>query len=660
MTPPDPPASRRRPPSGQAAGGPALPVAHLRRTVDAEAIRRIAGDEATLAWRALENLPGVFLWILDHEMRLVSTREGGTVHGPSSDLLGRSVLELMPPAEAAQLAQEYGAALAGEEREFLFVNPFTEAAYDTTVGPLRDGDGKVVGLIVVGRDVTKQRKAERRTETLLERFFAAFENAPLPMVILNADGSVRTGNAKLRTMAGRTQEGIVGRDLPSLFDPRDRDRLTAVLPGLLSGETSGATVEARMLLPGEAPAECSLHITGRAADDEESGVTVHIVDMTEQRRHDAQLRYLAGHDTLTGLLNRVRFEEAIETHLDTCSRYGQDGAVVLVDVDHFKQINDAHGRPAGDAQLVEITGLIQRGLPSDATIGRLGGDEFGVLLPTGGLVEVMAVAERIRASAHDHARVARASGRVSFTLSIGVAAFTAEVAAPADVLVLAEHAVSAAKTSGRDRVAVPELVVGPGERRAQTAIGRLRRAIRDERFELHAQPIVRLTDDRVSQYELLVRMRDEDGELVPPGAFLPLAEHYGLIGEIDAWVVREGIAALAKVGEDITFQVNISGRSLGHPALLDNITNSLRTHAVTPKRLVFELTETAAIENVNQARVFAETLRDLGCELALDDFGSGFGGLHYLKHLPFTYLKIDGEFIADVATNETDERIVEG
>jgi diguanylate cyclase (GGDEF)-like protein/PAS domain S-box-containing protein len=497
-------------------------------------------------------------------------------------------------------------------------------------------------------------------ETILERFFTAFENAPLPMVVLNADGKVRVSNAKIRAMSGKTQEQIAGSDLPSLFDPRDRDRLATVLPGLLSGETSGSTVEARMLVPGEPSAPCSLHITGRAPDDEESGVTVHIVDMTEQRRHDAQLRYLAGHDTLTGLLNRARFEEAIETHLDTCSRYGQDGAVVLVNVDHFKQINDAHGRTAGDAQLVEITGLIQRGLPNDATIGRLGGDEFGVLLPTGGLVEVMAVAERIRASAHDHARVARASGRVSFTLSIGVAAFTDEVAAPADVLVLAEHAVTTAKTSGRDRVAVPELVIRPGERRAQTAIGRLRRAIRDERFELHAQPIVRLSDDRVSQYELLVRMRDEDGELVPPNAFLPLAEHYGLIGEIDAWVVRHGIAALAEIDADVAFQINISGRSLGYPALLDGIESSLRTHAVAARRIVFELTETAAIENVSQARVFAETLRSLGCELALDDFGSGFGGLHYLKHLPFTYLKIDGEFVADVATNQTDERIVEG
>ncbi len=661
MSPPEPPYSRRPAVREHATERPSLPAAHRRRASDVDAITRIAGDESMLARRVLENIPGIFVTILDREFRMVSLSAQAVLGGvPAEQLLGRSVLEMLPPSESAQLAPQYAAGLRGQERSFVFFQSEQGRTFDMTVGPLRDGAGDVVGLIIAGRDITKQAHAERRLETQLERFLAAFEDAPLPMVILNAQGGLRLGNAKLRDLTGLDADTMRGRTLPTLFDARDVHRLDAVLPGLLSGSTSAATCEARLLLPGEPPVSCSLHLTGRAASDPESGVTVHIVDQTEQRRHDAQLRYLAGHDSLTGLPNRARFEEAIERHLDTCSRYGHDGAVILINVDHFKQINDAHGRVAGDAQLVEITGLIQRGLPGDAVVGRLDGDEFGVLLSSGGLVEVMATAERIRSGAQDHARVARAAGRVGFTLSIGVAAFTPEVAAPADVLVLAEHAVVTAKSGGRDRIAVPELVSYPGERRSQTAIGRLRRAIRDERFELHAQPIVRLADDVVSQYELLVRMRDEDGGLLSPSAFLPLAEHYGLIGEIDAWVARTGVAALATLDHDLCFQVNISGRSLSYPALLDGIAESLKASAVAAPRLIFELTETAAIANVPQALAFAETLRDLGCELALDDFGAGFGGLHYLKHLPFSYLKIDGEFIADLAANPTDQLIVDG
>jgi diguanylate cyclase (GGDEF)-like protein/PAS domain S-box-containing protein len=622
---------------------------------------RIAGDEGVLAKQVLENIPGLIVTVLDLEMRVVSMRRAAVVNGVAApNILGRSILELFSPADAAQLAQEYGAALQGQERRFRFIRPDTDITYDTVAGPLRDATGRIVGIIVTARDVTAQVAAEGRVARQLARFLEAFEHAPLPMVVIDADGTVRVGNAELRELTGRTHEWLSSRPFTSIIDPRDRERIDAMLVGLISGAVPRETVEARLLVAEEPAASCIFHLTARDPSDASSGITVHIVDQTEQRRHDAQLRYLTGHDTLTGLVNRARFEEAIEAHLENCVRYGYDGAVFLIDVDHFRQINDAHGRGTGDQQLIEVTGLLKRGLPDSAVVGRLGGDEFGVLLAGGELSEAMTAAKKILFAAHDQANAARAAGRVTFTMSIGVAAITSEVSVPADVLVLAEHAVTTAKRGGRDRVAAPELVVRPGERRSQTAIGRLRRAIRDERFELHAQPIVRLADDHVSQYELLVRMRDDDGELVPPGAFLPLAEHYGLIGEIDSWVARSAVAALAPIENDCRLQVNISGRSLGYPALLDGIADGLRQHRIAAGRLVFELTETAAIANVPQALAFAERLRDLGCQLALDDFGAGFSGLHYLKHLPFSYLKIDGEFIADVARNRTDQMIVEG
>ncbi len=443
---------------------------------------------------------------------------------------------------------------------------------------------------------------------------------------------------------GRSRASLLGRSIVQLVDARDREALESVLPSLTSGTLESAVISARLPSPDDLPGSCEIHLTGRDPRTPESSVIVQIVDHSERHRHDAQLRYLAGHDSLTGLLNRARFEEAVEAHLENCSRFTYEGAMLLVDIDHFRQVNDVHGRAAGDRQLVELTGLLQRGLDDSAVVARLERDEFAVLLTQGGRDEAVAVGQRLRAAAHDLARAARATRRPSFTLSIGVAPITDETPTPADVIVLAEHAVARAKHSGRDRVLAPELLEDrPRGRASQTAIGRLRAAIREERFELHAQPIVRLADDAVSQYELLVRMRDEDGELVPPGAFLPLAEHYGLVGEIDAWVARTAVAALGSVNRDVLFQLNLSGRSLGtRRSWMASPTGSVRTRW----RLngsCFELTETAAIANLPLAAAFAERLRGLGCELALDDFGAGFGGLQYLKHLPCSYVKIDGD-----------------
>ncbi|MEH3054786.1 MAG: EAL domain-containing protein [Patulibacter minatonensis] len=642
-----------------------------RRETDAEAIARLAGDEATFAVHVLDAIPGVLVTILDAEGRIVSLRSRAEAlpGRSSSDLLGRRLADELPPPEAAAMTAAHAQAMRGVEQSFrLMGSPgFGTRTLDITTGPLhagQAGEQRIVGVVVVGRDVTDLVRAERRLTATVDRIRTVFQKAPLPMAMLGASGAISDVNDEFCALVGRSRTALLGRPIAALLDPRDRETLHAVLPGLLAGERESSTVEARLHARDEAPSACEIHLTGRDPHDAEGTVIVQIVDRSERHQYDAQLRYLSGHDTLTGLLNRARFEETVEAHLENCTRFAYEGAMLLVDIDHFREVNDVHGRTAGDRQLVELTGLLQRGLDGSAVVARLERDEFAVLLTEGDRSDALEAGERLRNAAHDHARAARATRRPAFTLSIGVAPITPETPTPADVIVLAEHAVARAKHAGRDRVLAPELIAseraGRSGKPSQTAIGRLRSAIREERFELHAQPIVRLADDAVSQYELLVRMRDEDGELVPPGAFLPLAEHYGLVGEIDAWVARTAIDALGGVDRDVLFQLNLSGRSLGHPALLDGIADGLRAHSVAAKRLIFELTETAAIANLPLAAAFAERLRGLGCELALDDFGAGFGGLQYLKHLPCSYVKIDGEFIAGVAGSETDQVILEG
>lgn len=639
-----------------------------RRETDAEAIARISGDERTFALHVLDAIPGVFVTILDPDGRIVSLRSRAeALPGRSAaDLLGRRLVDELPGPEAAAVAAAHAQALRGIEHSFrVDLSEVGGSTVDLTSGPLHAGPGgeeRIVGTVLVGRDVTDLVRAQERLSAAVDRFLTVFRKAPVAMALLAPTGAISEVNDEFAALVGRGRSGLLGRSLVQLFDPRDREAFEAVLPGLRAGTLESASIEARLQAHGDLPAPCRVQFTGRDRLQPDGNVIVQVVDRSEQHRHDAQLRYLAGHDSLTGLLNRARFEEALEAHLESCARFAYDGAMLLVDIDHFRQVNDVHGRAAGDRQLVELTGLLQRGLHGSAVVARLERDEFAVLLPDGDRAAALEVGERLLAAARDLARAARATKRPSFTLSIGVAPITPETPTPADVIILAEHAVARAKHGGRDRVLAPELLGthGLGHRSSQTAIGRLRGAIREERFELHAQPIVRLADDAVSQYELLVRMRDEDGELVPPAAFLPLAEHYGLVGEIDAWVARTAVAALAATDRDVLFQLNLSGRSLGHPALLDGIADGLRAHAVAARRLVFELTETAAIANLPQAAAFAERLRGLGCEIALDDFGAGFGGLQYLKHLPCSYVKIDGEFVAGVAANPTDQAILDG
>lgn len=639
-----------------------------RRQTDAEATARLAGDEATFALHVLDAIPGVLVTILDPDGRIVSlrARDEALPGRSSAELLGRRLVDELPPVEAAAFGAGHAQAMRGIEQSFR-IEMTADAGGRTlnvTVGPLHDGPGgedRIVGTVIVARDVTELVRTQARLASTLDRLVSVFKKAPLPMAMLSSSGALLDVNEEFGALVGRSRASLLGRSIVQLVDARDREALESVLPSLTSGTLESAVISVRLPSPDDLPGSCEIHLTGRDPRTPESSVIVQIVDHSERHRHDAQLRYLAGHDSLTGLLNRARFEEAVEAHLENCSRFTYEGAMLLVDIDHFRQVNDVHGRAAGDRQLVELTGLLQRGLDDSAVVARLERDEFAVLLTQGGRDEAVAVGQRLRAAAHDLARAARATRRPSFTLSIGVAPITDETPTPADVIVLAEHAVARAKHSGRDRVLAPELLEDrPRGRASQTAIGRLRAAIREERFELHAQPIVRLADDAVSQYELLVRMRDEDGELVPPGAFLPLAEHYGLVGEIDAWVARTAVAALGSVNRDVLFQLNLSGRSLGHPALLDGIADGLRSHSVAAQRLVFELTETAAIANLPLAAAFAERLRGLGCELALDDFGAGFGGLQYLKHLPCSYVKIDGEFIAGIAGSNVDQVILEG
>lgn len=385
-------------------------------------------------------------------------------------------------------------------------------------------------------------------------------------------------------------------------------------------------------------------------------------DVSERKRFEDQLLDLANHDPLTGLFNRRRFNEEIERQLSTARRYGMTGALLFLDLDQFKDVNDSRGHRAGDDLLVALARLLRERLRETDVIARLGGDEFAVLLPHTDETEAGLVAQSLLDAIRGETFTI-AGSPFGVTASIGVALFPAHASTASELLSSADLAMYEAKERGRNRISVfaQEL---DWQARIESRIGwqhRIREALEHDRFVLHAQPILDLQTGSVSQYELLIRAAEVDGELVLPGVFLGIAERSGLIQDIDRWVVQRAIktlAELAAAGRDARVEVNLSAKAFSDRGLLPLIQGSLASAGVEPARLVLEVTETAAIANIDEAREFIETLRAIGCRFALDDFGVGFSSFAHLKYLPVDYLKIDGSFIRELSQSEVDQHLV--
>ncbi len=385
----------------------------------------------------------------------------------------------------------------------------------------------------------------------------------------------------------------------------------------------------------------------------------------DRRRHESELRYQADHDPLTGLLNRRAFERRLEEHLARGARYGHAGAVLVVDLDDFKGVNDTLGHSAGDELIGRVAGALASRLRESDTLARLGGDEFAVLTPVGDRAEAERLAQLLLGVVRrEHAARGPGGPERPMTASIGLAPLDgAQPPSAEEALINADLAMYDAKEAGRDR---SETYGGTSRGQARIEarlqwVERIRAALDEDRLVLYAQPVVETATGRTTQHELLVRMVDERGEVIPPGSFLPIAERFGLIREIDRWVVTRAIRSLGEhraQGRRPTVELNLSAHSLGDSQLAAHIGRELRAAGVHATQLIFEVTETTAIGNITAARAFAERLGELGCRFALDDFGAGFGSFYYLKHLPFDYIKIDGEFVRNCTSDPTDRLVI--
>ncbi|HVF80159.1 MAG TPA: PAS domain S-box protein [Solirubrobacteraceae bacterium] len=521
-----------------------------------------------------------------------------------------------------------------------------------------------------GRDITERTLMEQALREAEQRFRTAFDGAPIGVCLLSLDradpGRVLQANPALAELLGRSVDDLDDVPINSLMHPEDHAAIHARLATLTDGRSSHIELEKRLMHRSGHPVWALISAARLPTTSNQPAVAVtHVMDISDRKRFEGQLQHLADHDALTGLFNRRRFNEEVQRALMHAKRFGEHGAVLFLDLDGFKFVNDSLGHAAGDELIIRVAKLLAGALRETDTLARVGGDEFAILLPRCDQAAAMRVAEKLLVTLRRAATAVRDDRSARVSSSIGIALFADKGELTADEIVVeADIAMYDAKEAGKDRYAIYDHSEGRPEPISirENWNDRLSDAVENDRFVLHAQTIIPICSNGVQAFELLLRLPDDHGDLIPPAAFLSNAERFGVIEQIDRWVLHQAVAHLHAshaAGHDLMLSVNVSGKTMGDPTFGAYVARQLAQHSLAPQRLMIEITETAAITNIGRARTLARELQTLGCRLALDDFGAGFASFYYLKHLNFDYLKIDGEFIANLRDTPTDRLVVE-
>jgi diguanylate cyclase (GGDEF)-like protein/PAS domain S-box-containing protein len=587
----------------------------------------------------------------------------------------------VPPPAAALSSAPSSAAAAGTPNALLLL-PIVLVLALAAVAAIWGGRARRRAALAEER----VRDAERRLREAERRHRALVEDNGVGMWQVSPTGETLYVNAAMcELLEVETPQEVAGKSYDLFFTPesvaairreralRDRGTVSSYeveLVGRRGGRRhlmmSGAPVfgeDGRL----QSVIGTCLDITGRRRAEE------------EQRRHEAQLGHLADHDALTDLLNRRRFERELRLALARAGQQRAGGALLWCDIDHFKHVNDSLGHRTGDELLVKVAASLRDHVRSDEVLARLGGDEFAVLLPRAGAEEADRLAQRLLDAVRS-ITVKLGGKPVRTTISIGIVLFPEHGSTAEELLSRADLAMYEAKRDGRNRRRLFDGGHEWQERLSSEMAGaeRLREALEGSGFELYLQPVVELRPARRTagkgdggdgdggrgdgaRFEALLRMRGPGGTVLEPAEFLGTAARFGMMREIDRWVLAAAIRLIAQEaasGREIHLDVNLSGDAFADPALLPWIEGAIAEAGIPARCLALEITETAAVTDLEQARRFIEALRRLGCQLAIDDFGVGYSSFYYLKHLPVDLLKIDGSFIHDLARNPVSQHLV--
>jgi diguanylate cyclase (GGDEF)-like protein/PAS domain S-box-containing protein len=545
------------------------------------------------------------------------------------------------------------------------------ATLDEVVGRIRDtgrlepldvgGDDELgtlstnVALMVEALDESR-REIEAAKNASDSKYRLLIDNLAEAVFVLDRGGVIQYVSPGIRSILGYEPEALVGREMRSLLNTESGDLLSGRLGRGLTA--AGTQLALQVRTHEDILLEAEVILT--PLDDPSGDVQGILRDVTARRRYESELLHIASHDFLTGLCNRRRFEEELGRELARARRHGSCGAVLWLDLDNFKDVNDMLGHKAGDDMLVRVASQLASTTRGESLLARLGGDEFAILLPGADGAEAEGAAARVLKEVHGVAmqvegKVARASA------SLGVVLYPEHGNQVEELLSRADIAMYRAKETGRSRYKVFEM----SERwrdeieDRRTWIELVELALAQDGLIVHAQPISDMQTGRIVSYELLVRMADLDGGIIPPDRFLPVAERVGLIVDIDLWVLRQAVQILsADPNAPFRLNVNVSTRTLNDPRFLEELDTLVLESGVDTSRLVIEITETAILVDVAGVQDTLRHIKRLGCRIALDDFGSGFTSFLHLKQLPVDDIKIDGSFVQNICDNPNDQHLV--
>ncbi len=587
-------------------------------------------------------------------------------------LIGKTDMDFHPTEVAEKYrADELNLLESGQMFEEQIVNVTnTSKGENYWVGakksPLKDKQGNIIGLVGVSRDITKQQLLHIELAKSQQRFKDFAETAADWLWECDSNLNINYLSDNHATIVDDFADKVIGKNLlqykESIFENPKAYRL---FHQFINNQKPFNNIE--ITLEPKAGGKFYYSVSGKPVFDESgdfSGYRGVVRDTSQAKLLQIQLAYRAHHDMLTGLPNRECFQKELQLELEQVQNNTSNTVIGYLDLDQFKIVNDTTGHQAGDQLLCHVARILENSMHSNHLVARLGGDEFGLLFRDCNIKQAESLSKSIleQLSAYRfnwQDRVFDVGG------SIGIVPLDAQHGSTGEVMSRADMACYAAKEHGRNRCHVytendRELMQRQNEMLAATGI---RSALEHKQFILYMQPITRISEksDAISHYEILLRMLDDAGNIVPPGAFIPAAERYGLMGEIDQWVIQAALASFNEVfrlAEEVGITINLSGSSMSDSSLFKYIQENLERYSVDPTRVCFEITETNVINNMSIAKQFMKDIKQLGCSLALDDFGSGLSSFTYLKHFDVDFLKIDGSFVRDLATDPTDRVVV--